>query len=66
MNIGDLYFTERSSFDRPDLFDVLWLCVNGVSIVLLPENLELFKDVLDVDRGNGRTMGYLLNRKLLV
>lgn len=66
MDICDLHFAERSSFNREDLLEELWLSVEEVAIVLLPQNLELFKHVLNVNSGDSCAMCDLLDGKLLV
>ena len=66
MDFIDFNLSEFSAFNFKDILEELLLRVHIVSIVLTPQNLEWFKDVVNVCGQNSRTLRNLLNRKQLI
>ena len=66
MDFIDFNLSEFSAFNFKDILEELLLRVHIVSIVLTPQNLEWFEDVVNVCGQNSRTLRNLLNRKQLI
>ena len=66
MDFINFNLSEFSAFNFKDILEELLLRVHIVSIVLTPQNLEWFEDVVNVCGQNSRTLRNLLNRKQLI
>ncbi len=61
MNLVDLDFSERPAFHSQDFFEEFRLSVQAVLIVVAPQDLERFQNILDIDVGDRSLFSNLFN-----
>jgi len=64
VNLRNLNFSKRPSFDSENFSEEFRFSVQEVPVAMTPEYLERLEHILNVDRRDGGSAGELVNRKL--